>query len=370
MNLTKRLRIVILFPLVLSFVTGPGLIAEERQHRPISFVHESYDTPALALLREEFSFDEYARRGASELEQMYRLKNWVFQNVDFKHNYEIGELRNALKILRLGQNGLTFHCSHFAAVYMQCAVSMGWTARYFFLRNIKAEEHAANEIWSNELKKWIFIDVTWNVHIEKDGVPLSILEIRREWIRNDGKDVVYVFGDGTNERRYTYKDFPVERSDNNAWIWWPLDEIFITYSYEVALIGRNDFFTKEVGEGEYEFWQTIYIIKDEINSGDKEWSLRRRTDVDDMRALYHDVNRVDIGYTRLDKRTLRVRLDAFGPYNYTPNFGQFLVKENGKDWKRADAQFDWKLKRRANRLEARIVNRFGVLGPITVLELP
>jgi hypothetical protein len=279
----------------------------------------------------------------------------------------MGDLRNALKILRLSSEGQSFHCSHFAAVYMQCSVSLGWTARYFFLRNIKEEEHAVNEIWSNELQKWIFIDVTWNIHIEKDGVPLSILEIRNEWIKNEGRDVEYVYGIGKNEARYTYRDFPVERSDNNAWIWWPLDEIFITYSYEVALIGRNDFFTDDVGEGE-KFWQTIYIIKDHLNHADKGWGFRRRTDIDDMRALYHDVNRVDIHYTVAEKRTLRIRLDAFGAYNYTPNFKDFLVRENGKGWRVVDGEFDWKLKKRNNRLEARVRNRFGVLGPISVLQ--
>ncbi len=366
-RITKISKAISVSVLLMGLLALP-IQTEELQRRPIEFKHEKYGTPGLAALREEFDFDEYVAQGNSELDRMFYLKNWVFYNLDFRHNYAIGNLRNALKILRLGKTGSSFHCSHFAAVYMQSAVSLGWTSRYFFLRNIKGEEHAVNEVWSNDLVKWIFIDVTWNVHIEKDGLPLSIIEIREEWIKNGGRDVVYVFGARKNEKRYTHKDLPVERSDSNAWIWWPLDEIFITYTFEIALIGRNDFFNSNVGEGEG-FWNTIYIVKDWLNSWDKNWSLRRRTDVDDMRAIYHDINRVDVYRSPIDDRTLSVRLDAFGDYNFTPNFKEFLIKENGGKWRVSPETFQWKLKRRRNTLQARIRNQFGVLGPVTTMEV-
>ena len=356
--------------LILFVFSVPVLFAssEEVQTQPIRFFHESYDTPQLQTLRNEFDFDEYVSRGKSEFEQMILLKDWVFSHVEFKHNYAVGELRNAIKILRMGRKGSTFHCSHFAAVYLQSALSMGWTARYYFLQNIKQEIHAVNEIWSNDYRKWIFIDVTWNIHVEKNRVPLSLLEMREEWLKNHGMDVVYVFGAGENEIRYTFRDFPVERSDNNAWIWWPLDEIFITYTYEMALVGRNNFFSNGAGDGE-EVWDNIYVLRDELNENDDTWSLRNRTDIDDMRALYHDINRVDIHPTRVTDRHLEIRLDAFGEYNFTPNFKEFLVRIDGREWKVSQDNFRWELTRRRNVLEARVRNRFGVLGPVSELTI-
>ena len=352
--------------LIFSFsAAGPGLFSQQLQTAPIEFIHDGYQTPELALLRDEFLFDETVSRARSELERMIVLKDWVFRNVDFRHNYRMGNLRDALQILRLSREGVTFHCSHFAAVYLQSAVSLGWTARYYFLRNIKDEEHAVNEIWSNELSKWIFIDVTWNLHIEKDGVPLNLLEIRGEWLKNDGEDLVYIFGAGPGEARYTSRDFPVKRSDNNAWRWWPLDEIFMTYAYEIALIGRNDFFSREVGGGDG-IWDIIYIIKDDLNEGDRAWSFRKREDVDDERAFYHDVNRVDIEYESLEEGSLLVSLDAFGDYNYTPNLDSYLIRLNGGIWKPTDGSVVLKLRNGKNRIEARVRNLFGVLGPIAV----
>ena len=291
-----------------------------------------------------------------------------FTNVEFKHNYALAQLRNALKILRLGESGTTFHCSQFAAVFMQTAVSVGWTARYAFLRNVVAEEHAVNEIWSNDYKKWVFIDVTWNIHIEKNGVPLSLLEIRREWVRNGGKDLVYVYGSRENEARYTYMDFPIERSENNAWIWWPLDEIFMTYTYEIAMIWRNNFFSHANGDGS-NIWDQILIIKDQLNQWDRRWAFRNRTAVVDMRAFYHDINRVDISYDQSVQGAVEVALDAFGEYNDTPNFKHYLVRINNGEWQVAEKEFRWNLRPHFNRLEARVRNKFGILGPISILEI-
>ncbi len=343
--------------------------AQEVQLKPIRFTHESYETIQLRTLRQEYDFDEAVARGNGEYDQMIRLKDWVFTNLTFKHNNKVAQLRNALDILRLGEAGSTFICSQFAAVFMQSALSMGWTARYTFLRNVVAEEHAVNEIWSNELGKWIFIDVTWNIHIEHEGVPLSLLEIRGEWIRNGGKDLVYVFGSRENEARYTYRDFPIERSDNNAWIWWPLDEIFITYTYEIALIGRNNFFSHADSSGS-SIYDRIFIIKDDINRWDKRWAFRNRTDVDDVRAFYHDINRVDIAHERNGDGSVSITLDAFGQYNYTPNFKEFLVRTNGGAWKSSDSAFRWPPTRKSNVLEARIRNKFGVLGPVSRATIP
>jgi hypothetical protein len=269
----------------------------------------------------------------------------------------------------MAAGGASFHCTHFAAIYMQTAVSMGWTSRYLFVRNTEREEHATNEIWSNEWAKWIFIDVTWNLHIEKDGVPLSGLEIRKEWLANGGEDLVYVFGAGEDEIRYTAADFPVERDDNNAWSWWPIDEIFMTYTYQMAFVTRNDFFSHSDGSGA-DIWDRIVVLKDSVNGGDKGWSLRDRPNIQDMRALYHDVNRVDIAACELDNRTVMLKLDAFGPYNDSPNFETYLVRVGDGEWEVSDGMVTLRGRERKVPVQARIRNKFGVLGPVTTYYRP
>ena len=345
-----------------------AISAQDIQEQPLSFIHESFAAPQLSLLRQEYLFDEYASQGSTEWQQMVLLKNWVFTEMDFRHNYRVGNLRNTLKILEMAEEGASFHCSHFAAVYMQCALSLGWTSRYYFLRNIKKEEHAVNEIWSNEWQKWIFIDVTWNIHIERDETPLSILEIREEWLRNDGKDLVYVFGAGGNEKRYTHLDLPVERDDNNAWRWWPLDDIFMTYTYEMALVTRNDFFSFGDGTGA-DIWDRILVLRDQVNEDDESWAFRNHKRVGNTQDLYHDINRVDIRYRIDAENNCTITFDAFGPDNFTPNFDSFLMRIDNGSWEPVESDFTWPLSRRRHILEARIRNSFGVFGPVSRIVL-
>ena len=34
-------------------------------------------------------------------------------------------------------------------------------------------EHSVTEIWSNQHRKWVMLDPTSNMYLEKDGVPLN-----------------------------------------------------------------------------------------------------------------------------------------------------------------------------------------------------
>jgi hypothetical protein len=54
--------------------------------------------------------------------------------------------------------------------------------------------HGINEIWLNKYHKWFLSDAKYNHHFEKNGIPLSALEIRDEYLRNKAADVILVKG--------------------------------------------------------------------------------------------------------------------------------------------------------------------------------
>src|SRR3712207_9513543 len=70
-------------------------------------------------------------------------------------------------------------------------------------------EHSSTEIWSNQHRKWVMFDPTFAMYAEKDGVPLNAYELRQEWFRRDGRDLVFVLG--KERRRYRKSDLPVLR---------------------------------------------------------------------------------------------------------------------------------------------------------------
>ena len=50
------------------------------------------------------------------------------------------------------------------------------------------------KVWLNGYNKWFLSDAKYDHHFEKDGIPLSALEIRDEYLKNKAADIVLVKG--------------------------------------------------------------------------------------------------------------------------------------------------------------------------------
>jgi hypothetical protein len=360
-------------------VISPAATADY-QLQPLAFHHEDYGVRELALLRDTHDFDEYVARGTSELEKMILLQDWVYTHVAYGGAKKYVGLTDSLAILEKAAQGEVFWCNNLAAVFMQCAVSLGWTARYVFLRSPLGDAHVSNDIWSNELRKWIMLDATWNLHLERGGEVLSIPEVRDVWHEKAMANVAYVFGAGEREKRYTVSDMPIERDDSKLWHWWPVDETWVSFTHAVAYVMRNDFFGIENGSGGG-LWSDIVTIRDSYNQDDPLWEFRGKPAASSLRALYHDVNRVDVrlvpgyeiapspGGRRAPAPTVTAWLDAFGRDNFTPNLDHFLVQINDGRWQESGAEVVFQPRRGTNRIRARAVNKFGVQGPVTQSDI-
>lgn len=375
---------IAIFLAVLLGLLGATPVSAELQRSPYVFHHEDYGVRQLQILRDKYDFDEVVAKGKTELEQMLLLQDWVYRNVAYGGAPQYVDLRDSLTILELARGGEEFWCNNMAAVFMQAASSMGWTARYAFLRSPEGDAHISNDIWSNDLKKWIMLDATWNLHLERDGMVLSFPEVREVWSKRAMADVVYVFGAGPDEVRYTTADMPIERADSKLWHWWPVDEKWISFTHLVAYVMRNDFFSIENGNGG-SIWRGIVTVRDESNPADRYWEFYGKPNAN-LRALYHDVNRVDVrvvpayeppdsaagrGVGRRDTRTRDVKLwlDAYGANNFTPNLDHFLVQVNGGEWRVSDAELVITPRKGVNNIRARAVNKWGVQGPVTDFDL-
>ncbi len=354
------------------FLFPKSVIASEVQSAPLRFYHEAAEEEQLADLFSGFNFNEYISVGKTEYDQMALLKNWVYYRIPYELNFNDSELRNAITVLRRAAKGDAFICTNKAYVFMQCAVSEGWTARYLLLRRPTGEEHAANDIWSNRYKKWIFMDPTWNIHIEKNNIPLSILEIRKEWLANGGASVVFVFGEGAGEKRYTLRDLPVVRSENKIWKYLPLDRGWLGYSNEISVLGRNDFFSFSDHQNGAA-WEPMYSVYKKAGLKGRILAFFNKRKSYAPKMIFHDLNRVDISIVQKNGKKkgyfpgkAEVKLDAFGSNNYTPNFMEFLVKIDNQAWKVSGDRVRVRLKPGRLYVRARIMNKFGVLGPVSV----
>lgn len=376
----KRYPVILLLIFFLLKLTDA---AAEKQSRPILFFHEKSSAPELKELVNSYDYREYISSGKDEFQKMILLKNWVYKKIRYDYKASDRSLRNAMKVLKGSKYGEPFICTSLAAVFMQSALSLGWTSRYFFLRKRAGNVHASNDVWSNKYNKWIFIDVTWNLHLKKRGIPLSIAEARDEWLKNRGRDLVYVFGAGKERVEYRHRDFPVRRNDSSVWNRHPLNRNWLAYMEEVALVGRNNFFTRGDGDGR-NIWDNIYIIKDRYNSGDKKWAFRNKKAVNKIEDMFHMLNHALINIEQRPvimndelftinvlkwKSILKVELSSSGKKSYTPYFKGFIIRVDDGEWGRGSKSFFWVLKPGLNILRVRIVNTFGVFGPVSTVRI-
>jgi len=297
---------------------------------------------------------------------MVSLKNWVYQNLTYSFRPSFPDARNALFILRKAARGKTFLCNSYAALYMQCALSMGWTARYIFLRRPDGLQHAAVDIWSNQHRKWIYIDPTWNIHVEKNHRPLSLHELRSELLSDKGRKLACIFGGGKNQKVYRYRDFPVTRSDSAVYKRLPLDVSWISYSWQYAIVGRNNFFTHSDGTGR-NIWDRIYIYRDRHNSNDKRWPFRRRKSLP-LRYLFGELNiPVLTGKILLAGGAVRFSFSPHGPVSFSPGFDHFEVLGKNR-WERIGSSIVVSESSLLRGMAVRTVNRCGVPGPVVYFK--
>jgi hypothetical protein len=155
--------------------TGPRITS-------VPFVYEE-PSPRLKLLRERYQLDKVIAPGQTEKEQLMLLRHWVRNQW---HTAWGGDAAgwmppwDALVILESKDHPdcLTM-CTHYAAVFTQCCLALGWDARHCIL-----DHHCVSEVYVNQHKKWVMMDAgnsaeraDVTLHFERQGVPLGALEL-------------------------------------------------------------------------------------------------------------------------------------------------------------------------------------------------
>ncbi len=174
---------------------------------------DSFDNPKLKELRERSGLAEVIGAGRDEFEQQVLLMDWTHTQFR-KFGQPSTKSRGALRILEAIEGGHTFFCQQYTEVLVSAAASLGWVDRPLALRRHQgvaqvggSTEHSVTEIWSNQHRKWVMLDPTSNLYLERDGVPLNAYEIRQEWFYRNGTNLVFVVG--KERTRHTKSDLPI-----------------------------------------------------------------------------------------------------------------------------------------------------------------
>ena len=322
------------------------------------FRFDSYQNPKLKQLREKYRLDEVVASGKDEFERQVLLMDWVHHQFK-KFGRPSANCRGALEILTGIDEGNSFFCAQYAELLVSCAASLGWVDRELALRchqgTVKggSTEHSTTEIWSNQHGKWVMLDPTSNMYLEKEGVPLNAWEIREEWFYHDGQRLMFVVG--KEQKRYKKSDLPVflQRFANFGDLAINPDELnkygFIGYIPNTDRMDAGPDYAK------------MFITKDKLCDGTK-WHIRPlpanpATDPYFPVGQAHMTVNSEGGKLAVEFKTL------------TPNFKEFQIQLDDNPWKKSKERFVWPLHSGANRLHARTVNEFGVVGPVSAAEV-
>jgi len=181
-----------LYP-TLKKVGGAWLASPE----PIPFLWEELNHPSLQILRQKYALDAVIAGGKSDLERAALLRDWVKSRWDHEQPITPPPWDALYFLGQTDKNIEAFYCVHYSVTFMQCCLALGIPARLINLgrgickqdkergygREMDAvepcDEHVVNEVWLDDLGKWAMLDVDFDIHYTRAGVPLTSLEIHR-----------------------------------------------------------------------------------------------------------------------------------------------------------------------------------------------
>jgi hypothetical protein len=321
------------------------------------FKFDSCENSKLKELRTCYKLDEVVAPGKDEFDRQVLLMDWTHQQFK-KFGQPSTNANGALEILKAIDEGNTFFCSQYAQLFVSSSASLGWVDRPLALRRHRgvakvggSTEHSVTEIWSNQHRKWVMLDPTSNMYLEKDGVPLNAYEIRQEWFCKDGTNLTFVIG----SRKYKKSALPIflKRFAGFGDLAVHADELdkygFIGYIPNTDLMDSG-----------FDYAQ-MFIVKDQLCDG-TQWHVRT-TPENPATDPYFPIGQASVSLFAEDGN-IKVELKTL-----TPNFNRYEVRINGGGWKPADGTFIWNIHGGQNRLEARTLNQFGVSGPVSAAEI-
>jgi hypothetical protein len=338
--------------------------------------YEKFDQPLLVKLRRKYKLDEVVAGAKTEWEKILKLKTWAgWQKARLEltgpQDFQFPDW-NSHEILA----GRGVFCLHHAILFMQACQAFGIQGRHVQINALTGSGHEVNEVWSNDYKKWVFIDPGYNYYVcdQADNIPLSLQELQAMLFKREKKEflvkwladraplpakieingelpVKHVIGPSAMNKKYGLADFECKH---------------IAYIFFMRIIPRNNFLAKKyplpLNQGTshwpwngYLNWQDAhtprlpYYSQYIYKKGDMYWTLNQA----EFRLIHGE-----------KEGAIMAHLDTV-----TPDFKTFEARLDGKEWKSVQPVFTWQLHAGINRLEVRPRNRAGLAGISSRVEL-
>jgi hypothetical protein len=344
-------------------VTATAVRNEVIVRSPHRFRYQPYDDPRLQQLRTKYGLDAVVAPVPDELAGQVRLRGWArsrFRRADYQpyaSNFD------ALDVLdrNLRDRGEPYDsarhfdpCHFFPLLFAQTLLAAGHQARL-----VSVGDHGGVEVWSNQYGKWVYMDAELNQHLEKDGVPLDMVELLEESGAAGPTRVRLVRGTQTSDPNTTMVHLKVPEVPAATLVTW--------FNRPLVLVDlRNDWLTNHYFRGHparSEGSSLVYV--DPRVAHMDEYGRRMRRTVSDRNKFYWTLNQARVLCKPCDGGAVELAFDTV-----TPNFQCFEYTVDANPPRELTAStFRWHLHGGTNTLRVRPVNRFGVRGRESLVEL-
>lgn len=148
-------------------------------------IRYDFENEEFPQLIELYGIDKIAGDG-TEFEKALRLMDTYAPRLYHESNYDNSIDMNALSLLAysLDNKNHGINCRNKAQILNEMCLALGiYSRKVWIMPNSGYDNdcHVVNEIWDNELNKWIMLDITNNEYwVDENGTPLSVLEIREK----------------------------------------------------------------------------------------------------------------------------------------------------------------------------------------------
>lgn len=346
--------------LIISGCKNREYVLEEVDNPPfrpnVEFIgFEDLTHPGFQHLKDKYQLDTIFHGETDEFKRILLLRHWIKSVIkidDFGDPYPGGG--SAEGILDAALEGTGFHCGHFMRVQNGIMNAYGYVTRTLGagpgVQGGPNGHHGINEIWLNDYNKWFLSDAKYDHHFEKDGIPLSSLEVRDEYLKNKAADVIKVKGPdrvptdkdpetGTSKERsaqtYTWIEF---HTHNDMFTAWPEHETMLS-------MYADDYFKNHTW-----FW------------GDgPHWAYAKPEFmrlVEDRDAIEWTPNTISSDVL-IEGNVAKISLTSD-----TPNLKEYQMRDGKSgEWQRVEESSSMELNRKRHEIYFRTVNLAGICGP-------
>jgi hypothetical protein len=187
------------------------------------FTYQSSEDPNLKELRRSFNLDSVAGKG-DEISRIKNMLHWVHNRIPHDGNHDNPIVKNAVSMIaECTRDNRGLNCRGLATVLNECYLAMGFKSRFVTCLpkdSLKLDNdcHVINVVYSDSLKKWLWIDPTNEAYVMNGNGELLSIEEVRERIINDLPLVVNADANWNHKSQIVITDYLYRYMAKNLYI--------------------------------------------------------------------------------------------------------------------------------------------------------